>query len=306
MFTNENKLPSISLSALPSLILYEDDDILVIDKPAGLIINTAQTHHQLSLQDLVAQYLDSAHQTFSDQIPAALLPADYDPQFGSPLDIWQERRGLVHRLDKDTSGVTVWAKNPTSLLHLLSQFRQRTTSKTYLCLVHGLFPADKMQDRINLPLARKPSNRQLMAVTAVGGRTALTLYQVQKSWPQFDFSRLQEHFAASFPDQNLTLKKRELDKLYQGFSLVQAMPKTGRTHQIRAHFTHLKHPLVGDQSYLSHKKARIDQLWCPRQFLHAQSLSFTHPVSQQPLTFTSPLPQDLQTALTFLQDTSSN
>ncbi|MDO5561709.1 MAG: pseudouridine synthase [bacterium] len=275
---------------LSDLIIYEDEDVLVINKPAGLIINQAETHQQTSLQTLVASYLQT--QTTPTTESYLELPTDFDVTYGTPAEIWQQRQGMVHRLDKDTSGLTVWAKSPLALVNLLSQFKNRTVNKSYLCLVHGLFAQEK-SGRINLPLGRKLTNRQLMTVTP-SGRSALTLYQVKQEWREFDKQKLK----TLIPD----IKNKEIDKLYQGFSLIKATPKTGRTHQIRAHLTHLKHPLVGDQAYLSNRKAKLDVLWCSRQFLHAAELSFTQPRTQKVLTFDSPLPTDLQTALTFLKN----
>jgi 23S rRNA pseudouridine1911/1915/1917 synthase len=147
-------------------------------------------------------------------------------------------------------------------------------------------------------LGRKLTNRQLMAVTPTG-RTAITLYQVKQTFRQFNFAKLNQ-LVSQLSTQQFQLKKRDFEKLYQGFSLIKVTLKTGRTHQIRAHFTHLKHPLVGDSAYLSRKKAKFDQFWCPRQFLHAASLELTHPITQKKLAFTSPLPTDLEQVLTFL------
>ena len=281
-------MPSTEKVNLTSLIIYEDDDVLVINKPAGLIINEAATHHQCSLQTLVAAYLDSQPPTTA--APLA-LPIDFEPTYGTAEEIWQQRQGMVHRLDKDTSGLTVWAKNPAALINLLWQFKNRQVSKSYLCLVHGLFSQEK-SGRINLPLGRKLTNRQLMTVTA-SGRSALTLYQVQQEWRQFNYPQLK----ITHPET----KSKVVAQLYQGFSLIKATPKTGRTHQIRAHFTYLKHPLVGDQAYLSTRKAQLDKIWCPRQFLHASELTFSHPRTGSQCSFTSPLPQDLEAALTFVQ-----
>lgn len=282
-------MPSTAKIKLTNLIVYEDEDVLVIDKPAGLIINQAETHQQTSLQTLVADYLQTQVISVNESLD---LPADFDATYGTPAEIWQQRQGMVHRLDKDTSGLTVWAKSPLALVSLLSQFKNRTVHKSYLCLVHGLFAREK-SGRINLPLGRKLTNRQLMTVTA-SGRAALTLYQVQQEWREFDKQKLK----TLTPD----VKNKEVDKLYQGFSLIKATPKTGRTHQIRAHFTYLKHPLVGDRAYLSSRKAKLDAVWCPRQFLHAAELSFRQPRTQKVLTFQSPLPADLETALTFIKN----
>lgn len=297
MVINTNKIMLDKPIIISDLIVYEDADLLVLNKPAGLIINQAETHQQISLQDLVAAYLHFDQLQF-EPVAQNLLPADFAPQYGTPLDIWQERRCMVHRLDKDTSGLTVWAKNPLALVNLLSQFRQRQVSKTYLCLVHGFFSSDQQSGRINLPLGRKLTNRQLMTVTPTG-RAAVTFYQVKQTFSQFNFAQLNQLVSQLSLDQ-FHLKKRDLEKLYQGFSLVEATPKTGRTHQIRAHLTHLKHPLVGDIAYLSTKKAKIDQLWCQRQFLHAATLEFAHPITQKKMNFSSDLPADLKQVLTFL------
>ncbi|MBQ6154363.1 RluA family pseudouridine synthase [bacterium] len=267
------------------LILFEDEDILVLNKPAGLIVNAATSHHQISLQEQLADYLHLSPWSKAQPVP---------DEHASPETVFAFRQGMVHRLDKDTSGILLWAKNPAALTNLLHQFQARLIAKSYLCLVHGLITADS--GRIFRPLARQPSMRQRMAVVA-GGRTALTNFTVQKRFPHFNFERL---LALLPPDSRFT--RTHLEKLYQGFTLLQALPKTGRTHQIRAHFTHLGHPLVGDLLYLPRRKANLDPLWCPRQFLHAHSLSFTHPRTHQPLTFKAPLPPDLQQALTFLNN----
>jgi 23S rRNA pseudouridine1911/1915/1917 synthase len=262
----ENELPPI---------IYQDQDLLVIDKPAGLIINTATSHSQISLQERLRKYLKIPHYQG--------LPLT---QTSSPQDIFHDRGGMVHRLDKNTSGIVVWAKNPSALINLLHQFQTHQVTKTYLCLVHGIFSATQKEGRINLPLARKRTNRHLIAVDPTG-REAITFYQVTKEFHHFDSS-------------SLPPTKIKFTKIYQGFSFLKVTPKTGRTHQIRAHFTHLHHALVGDISYLSKTKTKLDPLWCPRQFLHAHTLTLTHPRTQKPLTFTSPLPPDLHSALTYL------
>lgn len=254
-------------------IIYQDDDLLVLSKPAGQIVNTATSHHQESLQDYFAQLWHLP--------PPPLQPTSQD---SSIQEIFTERRGMVHRLDKNTSGLLLWAKNPPALTKLLAQFKQRQVTKTYLCLTHGLLK--QTSDRISLPLARKRTNRQIMAVDPQG-RPAITHYQVQQ---YYQFS----------PDKLPQIKKSVIAKLYQGFSLLQVHLETGRTHQIRAHLTHLHHPLVGDQAYLSTTKAKLDPLWCPRQFLHAHRLTFTHPTTNKQLTFTADLPTDLTQALTYL------
>jgi 23S rRNA pseudouridine1911/1915/1917 synthase len=261
-------------------LIYEDHDFLVLDKPAGQIVNSATSHHQISLQDHFRALFGLPAYT------AAPTTAD-----SSPEEVFLERAGMVHRLDKNTSGLLIWAKNPLALHSLLAQFRLRQVAKTYTCLVHGLFSPSQETSHINLPLARKRTHRQLMAVDPTG-RPALTHYRMITAYPHFDTS----HLLTLHPPYS----SREIDRLYQGFSLLQVTPKTGRTHQIRAHFTHHRHPLVGDTVYLPRRKAHLDPLWCPRQFLHAAQLSLTHPTTGQPLTFTAPLPPDLQSALGYL------
>ena len=264
-------------------IIFEDNDLLVINKPAGMIVNRATSHHETSLQDLMVDYLHLA------DIPSGPIPDATAP----PEAIFAFRQGMVHRLDKDTSGVILWAKNPTALVALLHQFQKREVHKTYLCLVHGLL--NTPEGRINLPLARKATNRQIMSVSPAG-RPAITTYQVQSYYHGFDATRLKDLTTPAIND----LKPARLAQIYQGFTLLAAQPLTGRTHQIRAHFTHRGHPLVGDTAYLPRRKARLDPLWCPRQFLHAASITFTHPLTKETFTLTTPLPKDLQEALTWL------
>lgn len=212
--------------------VYEDDDLLVIDKPAGVTVNKAETtRNQLTIED---------------QLPESGLP----------------RRGIVHRLDKDTSGLLVIAKTADALANLQAQFKQRQVKKVYLALVHGR--VEPQSGNINLPVGRNPLNRQRFTVL-ITGRPAETGYQTVTG--------------------------------YADYSLLEVFPKTGRTHQIRVHFKHLDHPLVADPLYLGKKRLRQDQLWCPRLFLHSQSLSFTQPQTHQIINLEARLPYDLQAAL---------
>jgi 23S rRNA pseudouridine1911/1915/1917 synthase len=196
---------------------------------------------------------------------------------------------MVHRLDKQTSGILVWAKTAPALTNLLGQFKERQIIKKYRCLVHGRWYQG--EGRINLPLARRRTNRQMMAVDP-RGREAITCYRVVKCWAGIDAQRLIR--------ENGEIKAKEIARIYQGFSEVEAIPKTGRTHQIRVHLAHSHHPLVGDEAYVSKAKIRLDKKWCVRQFLHAGELTLVHPRTRGKMTFTSPLPADLKQALTFL------
>lgn len=267
-------------------ILWEDDDVLVLNKPAGVVVNDADSVSADTLQQQVSDYL--ADLAWPDDW-SAQVPADFDATFGTPEEIWQLRRGMIHRLDKDTSGVIIFAKHPGSLAALLKQFRDRTTQKTYQALVHGVPRIST--GLVEAPLARSQGDRQKFAV-AIEGRPALTLYSVVRKLK---------------PTQELLDKLGKITKrartLYEaGFALVSCQPKTGRTHQIRVHMAHIGHPLVGDARYAGKKRGQLDAKWCARQFLHAQELQFTHPRSGEKIVVQAPLPQDLEQVLGVLQE----
>jgi 23S rRNA pseudouridine1911/1915/1917 synthase len=232
---------------MPLAIVYEDADLLVVDKPAGLTVHPAAGVRRGTLA-------------------AALLA--YRPELagvGGP-----ERPGMVHRLDRDTSGLLVVAKNEAARAALARQWKERQVEKGYLALVHGRL--EPPQGVIDAPIGRDTRHRQRMAVVE-GGRAARTAYRVQRYLP------VQQ---AGLPE---TPRGRDI------YSLVEVTPSTGRTHQIRVHFAALGHPLVGDRVY-GRPSAVLG-----RQFLHAHRLAFRHPVDGRPLEFESPLPEDLQVAL---------
>jgi 23S rRNA pseudouridine1911/1915/1917 synthase len=226
---------------IPIDIVYEDDTLVVVNKPAGLVVHPAAGMPSGTLANALAYHFQ--------QLPAAT----------------GVRPGLVHRLDRDTSGLLVVAKTDSALENLSDQFRDRTVYKSYVALVHGRLAANS--GKIDQPLARDPSNRTRMAVVR-GGRNALTLYRVRRGFDRF------------------TLLDVEL--------------KTGRTHQIRVHLAWLKHPVVGDETYGAGRdntiqdtrlRARVRSL--NRQFLHAEKLGFTHPKTGEFVKFELPLPEDL-------------
>jgi 23S rRNA-/tRNA-specific pseudouridylate synthase len=162
-------------------------------------------------------------------------------------------------------------------------------------LVHGLFGV--LKERIFLPLGRKAGERQVFTVRP-DGREAVTDYQVEKMYQQFDGAKLWGQQGEKL--RALGWRRQQVERLYQGFSLVQCVPKTGRTHQIRVHLSYLKHPLVGEKLYSSAAKIKWDALWCKRQFLHASSLQVVHPREGREMTISSPLSEDLERALGFL------
>ena len=218
--------------AIPLKIVYEDGDIVVVDKPAGLCVHPAPGHLSGTLVNaLLFRY------------PELSLMA-------SP------RPGIVHRLDLDTSGLIMIARHESARLFLSGELKARRVDKRYLVLVRGR-PVPE-EGVIDAPMGRNPGNRKKMAVVP-GGREARTRYRV--------------------------LRRLE------GFSLVEAAPETGRTHQIRVHFSHLGHPVAGDRLY------GVKSPLFERQFLHACCLRFRHPRDGRWLEFTSPLPPDLEGGL---------
>ncbi len=219
----------------PLSILYEDDAIIVINKPAGLVVHGAGGHRGETLVSaLRAQYPDIAQ-------------AGMDP----------ERPGIVHRLDRDTSGVLLVARTPDVLAHLQRQFRRREVRKEYLALVHGVPTPSRAA--IEAPIARDRLDRTRMAIAAQG-RYARTEY---------------------------TVMERLADA-----ALLSVVLITGRTHQIRVHMASIGHPVIGDRTYGPRRAALA-----PRQMLHAHRLTLSHPVTLERMTWEAPMPADMQAQL---------
>lgn len=246
-------------------ILYENAHFLVIDKPAGLVVNRAESVLESTIQDWMEA--QSWYGAWKQQTNAT----------EEEQKIYLDRSGIVHRLDKDTTGVMVLAKDPTTMFELMRQFRDRETEKTYKALVHGKFSVKN--GTVKLPLSRGVSDRQRFVVSPEG-RESETAYEV----------------LAYYPGKPAEITQKEM-RSYQGFSLVRLHPKTGRTHQIRVHMSFLAHPLVGDMKYVGRKRARLDGKWCQRQFLHAEKLCLQNPETKEPLCFESALPRDLERVL---------
>jgi 23S rRNA pseudouridine1911/1915/1917 synthase len=265
-------------------ILHEDQDVLVIEKPPQVVVNDAQTVNEPTIQSWLRAHEGQDVASWPSDW-ATLVPSTFSPEYGTPEQIFAQRGGIVHRLDKETSGVLLLAKHPGALVALLQQFQQRQVAKTYVCLTHGHFAI--ASDTLSLPMQRSSANRTRFAVHPLG-RSAMTAYEVLQQ-----FVEAQEGTTLQHPRS----ETQPLEK----FSLVQCQPHTGRTHQIRVHMAHVNHPIVSDPEYTSEKRLRDDARWCPRLFLHASVLSFTHPRTRTPLRIESPLPADLQSALTHLQ-----
>lgn len=232
-------------------IIYENDSYLIIDKESGMTVNKSDTTvNDLTLQDLIEK---------EDKIDKS----DSDIEFVN-------RGGIVHRLDKETSGVIIVAKNSIAFRALQKEFKERRVKKSYIALAHGEIKPDKGE--INVPIGRLPWNRKRFGVLA-GGREASTEYRV---------------LSILYP---VSQEKGE------ALSLVRLFPKTGRTHQIRVHLKYINHPIVGDPLYGGRKNARLDRKTLSRVFLHAEEISFLDPSTGKDVSFRSELPEELNEML---------
>jgi len=184
------------------------------------------------------------------------------------------RNGIVHRLDKETSGLLLVAKTPEAFENLQRQFKERKVEKKYLALVEG--EVRPKEGEINAPVGRLPWDREKFGVFP-GGREAVTKYNVLE---RFDLPGGRTSAGKTF------------------FTLLELSPHTGRTHQIRVHLKYLGFPIVGDAAYAGRKQARAQRRWCPRMFLHASFLKFRHPKTGNFKIFESQLPEELQKCLT--------
>ena len=233
--------------AIPLDVVYEDDVLLVVNKPAGMVVHPAPGHSGGTLVNAILAHCP-----------------------GLAASVQDARPGIVHRLDRDTSGLILVAKSEPVQRALQRQFQARQVIKGYVVLVEGrLQPA---RGRIEAPIGRDPNHRQRMAVLP-GGREAITEYRAIAHYSQ------------------------EMGQLAGEYTLVEAEPKTGRTHQIRVHLASIGHPVLGDTIYGRRRKRTP----IGRMFLHAQRLSFTHPTTGQRMELETPLPADLAAVLAALE-----
>lgn len=291
----------MTLTMIPDFpILFEDNDLVVISKPAGVVVNRAKTHQMNTVQDWMEEKYMEQGGKLKDQFYTDNSPfLNFSPQ--DPISVFKERSGIAHRLDKDTSGILVCAKNPQALQQLLRQFKQREIKKTYVALVHGKMQPE--QGSIDLPIGRDRKNRLRFAVLE-GGRESHTVYKLKNFFPKLNVEKVYEQYEKERfePLNNMSRNFRKATKSYQGFSLLSLEPKTGRTHQLRVHLAHLNHPIVGDQLYGGKKRKALDKVWCHRHFLHAAELQFTHPSTQKLIKVSAPLPEDLTQALALMSE----
>ena len=225
--------PSIAGECIDFEVLHEDEHILLLSKPPGLVVHPGSGNLSGTLVNGLVQYCRD---------------------IASAGD--SSRPGIVHRLDKDTSGIMIIAKNDRSHRQLVESFKNHTLEKEYITLVHGIMAEKK--GRLSAPIGRHPVQRQKMSVLPHGGKHAVTDWQV-------------------------------VEEFHDKFSLVRVKIETGRTHQIRVHMAYLGYPVAGDELY---GRKRTDSLF-PRQMLHALRLSFTHPVTGLAMTVEAPLWHDL-------------
>ena len=234
-------------------IIYEDNDLLILNKPAGLLIHpTGRTKSGTLANFLMEKYKDL------------------------PTLQGEDRPGIVHRLDKDTSGVLIVTKTESTQQSLINQFKGKKVDKKYIALVYGTM--DTLEGFVDKSLRRGALERSKM-ITAQGGRESLTHWKVLEEFPEV--------------------------------TLLEIRPKTGRTHQIRVHLQDINHPVVGEKLYIEEtRKQRIASSkikhalsQAKRQMLHALEISFKHPVSSEWLKFRAPLPSDFLTVLNLLEST---
>jgi 23S rRNA pseudouridine1911/1915/1917 synthase len=243
----EKKEEGLMPEPLPVDILYKDDSLVVVNKPAGMVVYPAAGHDHGTLMNALAYHIGKLAST------------------GGPL-----RPGVVHRLDKDTSGVMVVALDDRAYYHFTEQFKERTIHRKYVALVHGDLRGG--EGEIALKIGRSESDRKKMSTRVKKGREAVTKWKAIRR-----FGRA---------------------------TLIEAKLGTGRTHQIRVHFASIGHPVLGDRTY--GKKVEIEvkagkKILFPRQMLHAESLGFVHPVTGKYLEFSSPLPEDMRRKVEALQ-----
>ena len=241
---------------IPLDIVYEDADLLVIDKPAGLVVHPAPGHPTGTLVNALLHHVQDL-----SGIGGVLRP------------------GIVHRLDRDTSGLMIVAKNDTAHERLSAALRKRQIRRRYLTACWGHLPADAVT--VDQPIGRHPTERKRMAILE-GGRRAVTHFRRLERWRAAD--------------------------------LVSAELETGRTHQIRVHLLHIGHPVVGDRTYGEGREKGVsgpDRTWArllarrvPRQFLHAAELRFDHPRTGEEMHFEAALPDELQQVAEWARSTS--
>ncbi len=241
-----NTSPNITAEEIDLKIVYEDKSILVISKEAGMLTHPAPGNEKHTLVNALMYHCKNLSKLSGE-----------------------ERAGIVHRLDKDTSGLLIAAKDENVHHRLSEMFADRKVKKTYIVLAEGRFKEDRGE--IKLPIGRSRIDRKKMSVAIDNGRDAVTAFEVVEEFRQA--------------------------------ALLNIYPRTGRTHQIRVHLNYIGHPIIADQVYGSRFSSKIAKnIRLQRQFLHASKLEFTHPVTEKLMEFEDPLPEDLAESLEKLRE----
>lgn len=240
---------------IPLSIVYEDEAFVVVDKPPGMVVHPAKGHWSGTLVNALQFHFDQLSSVGGE-----------------------DRPGIVHRLDRDTTGLLIVAKDDRAHRALAGQFEARTIKKEYLAIVSGVPSRDS--DYIERPIGPHPTHRERMAIRLPedGGKASVTFYEVLER--------------------------------FRGHALVRCHPETGRTHQIRVHLTHIGHPIIADKLYAGRDRLtrmelmpheESDEVLIDRQALHAHQLRLTHPVSGRPMHFSAPIPEDFEMVLKALR-----
>jgi 23S rRNA pseudouridine1911/1915/1917 synthase len=238
---------------IPLNIIYEDENIIILNKQADMVVHPARSNTHGTLVNALAFY--------SDKLSSGL---------------GEFRPGIVHRLDRNTTGVMVVAKNDIAQWKIAKQFERRQVNKTYFAIVHGV--PELTSDRISARLGVHPRAREKYAIRPEVGKESITFYETIEG--------------------------------FRGFSLLKLAPKTGRTHQIRVHLLYIKHPIVADDMYggklvypwqLKDAETAVEEPVVSRFALHASTLEFKHPTSDEMVKFEAPLPEDMQNLLDMLR-----
>lgn len=249
----ERKIHDVLPEAIPLHIIYEDSHIVVLNKPPGLVVHPAPGNYTGTLVNALLYHYGS-------------LPSLGPGAQGNE----RERAGIVHRLDKDTSGVMVVARTQEALRSLSAQFKKRIVKKRYVALVAGVIK--KGSGTIEVGLGRHVKERKKISVHTHSAREAVTSFVVKER--------------------------------YKDVTLVEVEIKTGRTHQIRVHMAHIGHPVLGDRVYGGPKVAKIGDIPIERQMLHAESLLILHPETGHPMTFSVPPPEDMTAVIEKMRRTN--
>jgi len=246
---DEPKEAKIKAQDIPLDIIYEDKDILVVNKPKGLVVHPANGNWEGTLVNGIMAYCKDSLSGIGGEL----------------------RPGIVHRLDKDTSGLLIVAKNDNAHIKISKQIKDRKVKKTYIALVRGIISENEAT--INMPIGRSTKDRKKMAVTK-NGKEAITHYKVLERY---------------------TTQKGS-------YTLLEVKIETGRTHQIRVHLSEIGHPVVGDMTYSNGK----NEFGIEGQLLHAKKLEFIHPVTGEKLSLEAPLPDYFEKVLMFFRTEQKN